>query len=163
LRGFFALHDTKTPFVVSLAAFFANTVLSVVFVFYMGLGVPGLALAFSLANILQLVGLWLALRMRIGGMQDWPVVVSISKMIIASLAMVPFIQEVKTLVAAYLTTETFVAVLTQGVVAAGTGLAVYAVTSYLLRSNELMVLVNAFKRRLGIAAPDVDLSAGREV
>jgi putative peptidoglycan lipid II flippase len=50
VRGFYALHDTANPFVVSLVSVMINIGLSLLFVFSFQMGIFGLALAFSIAN-----------------------------------------------------------------------------------------------------------------
>ncbi|HUW24506.1 MAG TPA: murein biosynthesis integral membrane protein MurJ [Patescibacteria group bacterium] len=53
VRGFYALHDTANPFLVSLLSVAVNVFLSLLFIFSFQLGIFGLALAFSLANFLN--------------------------------------------------------------------------------------------------------------
>lgn len=53
IRAFYALHDTKTPFLSSLLAVFLNVFLSFIFVFSLNLQVLGLGLAVSFASIFQ--------------------------------------------------------------------------------------------------------------
>lgn len=59
VRGFYALHDTRTPFIVSLTSVAVSITLSVIFIFSLNLGVFGLALAFSIANAFNLIALLL--------------------------------------------------------------------------------------------------------
>lgn len=53
VRAFYALHDTKIPFVVSIISMVINIFLSVVFIFAFKMGIFGLALAFSIANFVN--------------------------------------------------------------------------------------------------------------
>lgn len=63
-RVFYALEDTKTPLFASLAAIGANIVLSII----LGklYGVSGLAMALSITTTIELIGLMLLLRRKIG-------------------------------------------------------------------------------------------------
>lgn len=55
VRGFYALHDTTLPFVVSLMAVTMNIILSLLFIFSFNLGIFGLALAFSISNFFNFI------------------------------------------------------------------------------------------------------------
>lgn len=50
VRGYYALHDTKTPFFISFLSVATNVILSLLFVFTFNLEIFGLALAFSLSS-----------------------------------------------------------------------------------------------------------------
>ena len=65
MRGFYALHDTKTPFIINLIENALNVVLGVALVGRYG--VQGLALSYSLAYTIAGVLALAALRRRIGG------------------------------------------------------------------------------------------------
>ncbi|PJE58170.1 MAG: murein biosynthesis integral membrane protein MurJ [Candidatus Portnoybacteria bacterium CG10_big_fil_rev_8_21_14_0_10_36_7] len=81
-RAFFALKDTKTPFFVSLFSEAINFGLS--FYFSRKMGVPGLALGFSIANIINVLLLWNFLMRKnvvLRGSIDW---IQISKILVAS-------------------------------------------------------------------------------
>ncbi|MBI4122525.1 MAG: murein biosynthesis integral membrane protein MurJ [Parcubacteria group bacterium] len=67
-RVFYALQDTKTPVAVSVIALALNIFLSLKFA--PTLGVAGLALAFSIASIVNLFLLWLLLHNRLGSLDD---------------------------------------------------------------------------------------------
>ncbi len=74
LRGFYALHDTKTPLVVSAITNVLFVVAAYLFIIvwhlridYMDSGVEGLAIAFSISSIVQLVVLFLLLDAKVGG------------------------------------------------------------------------------------------------
>jgi putative peptidoglycan lipid II flippase len=72
-RAFYAMHDTKTPVLIGVAAMSLNMVLSVAFsVLFNRLGwAPhgGLALANSLATALEMLGLLLIMHRRLNGLQ----------------------------------------------------------------------------------------------
>jgi putative peptidoglycan lipid II flippase len=85
LRGFYAVRDTRTPFVMGLVQNGLNLVLA--FALEPSLGVPGLALAFGLSyGIAAVVAVW-ALRRRMGSLDLWRIIRSITRMGVASLAM----------------------------------------------------------------------------
>ena len=74
LRAFYSLHDTKTPLIVSAISngLFVLMAYAMINVWHVGMGildsgVEGLAIAFSIASILQLIALFLLLDAKVGG------------------------------------------------------------------------------------------------
>jgi putative peptidoglycan lipid II flippase len=74
LRAFYALHDTKTPLIVSAIGNGLFVLLAYVMINVwhtgmdiLGSGVEGLAIAFSISSILQLIALFLLLDAKVGG------------------------------------------------------------------------------------------------
>lgn len=66
-RSFYAIHDTRTPFLVNFFSVFLNTVLSLIFIFVLNLPVWSLAISFSIAisiNVIMLTGFF---YQKIGG------------------------------------------------------------------------------------------------
>jgi putative peptidoglycan lipid II flippase len=90
-RSFYALHDTKTPVLVGIAAMSLNVAFSFLFSYlfqswgWMPHG--GLALANSLATALEMVGLIIIMRLRLGGLGGKLVWAGLSKAVIAGAAM----------------------------------------------------------------------------
>ena len=66
-RGFFAIHDSKTPVVIAVISIAANTILSLLFVFMFSMPIWALALAASIASTLNALLLLLYLDKRLGG------------------------------------------------------------------------------------------------
>ena len=67
VRAFYALGNTKTPFIIGTLAVFFNVFLSFGLVYRVNLGVLGLALAISLASFIHLGLLFWALSRRLNG------------------------------------------------------------------------------------------------
>lgn len=65
-RGFYALHDTKTPMFISLTTITANIILDFVFIRNFGFPAWGLAAGFSLASFLQATLLFFLINKKIG-------------------------------------------------------------------------------------------------
>ena len=84
-RGFYALHDTRTPVGVGVATVSLNILLSIVLSRVMGVG--GLALAYSLANSVEAVSLLAIIRGRMGGIGEKEVIFSVIRTAIAALIM----------------------------------------------------------------------------
>ncbi len=96
-RTFYALHDTWTPVIVGGLAMLLNVILSVLFVvLFEALGADtftrgpfaGLALANSLATVLESTVLWVILRRRIPTMNPYPILNTLGRTLVAALGMV---------------------------------------------------------------------------
>jgi putative peptidoglycan lipid II flippase len=90
LKAFYSLQDTRTPLYISFVVMIVNAVLSVTlpFVKPLGLGVAGVALAFSIAGIINAFLLFVALHDKIGALdRDHKIFDSTSRLILASVVM----------------------------------------------------------------------------
>ncbi|MFH2105199.1 MAG: murein biosynthesis integral membrane protein MurJ, partial [Parcubacteria group bacterium] len=84
-RAFYAVHDTKTPVIISITSVIVNIVASLILV--RTLGVMGLALAFSLAAFVNILLLLIMLRWKIGNLNDRAIVTSGFKIVLLSVVM----------------------------------------------------------------------------
>jgi putative peptidoglycan lipid II flippase len=82
---FYALGDSRTPVYVSIATVAANVVLNVVLA--QTLGFRGLALGTSIAALFNAAALLWLLHARLGGLDEWRVLSSLTRIAIASLLM----------------------------------------------------------------------------
>jgi putative peptidoglycan lipid II flippase len=145
LRGFYALHDTRTPFFINCG----ENVLNIVFalILWPSLGVQGLALGWSAAYLLSAVIALLALRRRIGVIPGRTVRAAAVKALVATgaLAIVAI-----PLAGAIGRTSPEKALLATAVAAiAGTGIYIAALAA--MRSSELQSLVDLVRRRATVA------------
>jgi putative peptidoglycan lipid II flippase len=146
IRVFYARHDSKSPFLIGLLSAVINVFLS----WYLGkkMGVSGLALGFSIASIINFVALWIVLRIEIGNLDEYRVLVSTVKFGAAAILCGFTIQVMKISVWPFIDMTRFWGVLVQGVVAGIIGLGIYIVICTFLRSEELIHFWEATKRRL---------------
>jgi len=90
-RAFYALHDTRTPVAVGVAAMTLNIIFSLLFSsWFAAMGrMPhgGLALANTLATALEMVGLLVLMRRRLDGLQGSEILRSTGAALVASLVM----------------------------------------------------------------------------
>ena len=149
VRMFYAQHNSKTPFVIGLIAVAINIILSLWLVRY--LGVAGLALAFSIANIINFILLWLVLRLEIGRLDELRILVSSIKFSAAAIACGVAVQGMKLAVWPFVDMTKFWGVLTQGLAAGISGIIIYIIVCLLLRSEELFNFWSSIKRRLPIS------------
>ncbi|MDP2586996.1 MAG: murein biosynthesis integral membrane protein MurJ [Candidatus Komeilibacteria bacterium] len=137
-RGFYALEDTKTPVFISLGAIIVNIIgsLSLGKIF----GVEGLAMAFSLASILNMIALLLALRLRVGYLDDAKIIWSTLKVCLNSVLAGLAVYGMLRLMAGLVDMTTFLGIFLQGSVAAAVGLLFYFAISLLTNSEEVLIV-----------------------
>jgi putative peptidoglycan lipid II flippase len=133
-RSFYALHDTKTPFYIALVSEAVNILTVILFIGRMG--VACLALAFSLSSAVNMILLFLVLRRKLGDLNDRRNLVSIVKIIIASLFAALVAQILKYYTDSVINIDTFLGIFSQLVIAGGAGILTYFLVSYVLKIEE---------------------------
>ena len=145
-RSFYALHDTRTPVLIGIAAMSLNVAFSFAFstLFQRWGWMPhgGLALANSLATALEMVGLILIMRLRLGGLEGRLVWSGLGKASIAGIAMCGAIWVWSILAGALPGWAFTLGGILAAVVIYGGGLA-------MLKTDEIRQLAGALQRRLG--------------
>jgi putative peptidoglycan lipid II flippase len=145
---FYAIGSSRTPVVVGVITVVLNAILSVVFVRDTSLEYRGLPLATSLAALFNCAVLLLLLRRRLHGIDGARLLSSISRILVASLAMgiVAFAADkglARTLPDGRLVNEVL-----RLVVAIGCALTVLAATAFALRIRELHLAIAAVAQRV---------------
>jgi putative peptidoglycan lipid II flippase len=87
VRAFYALHNTKIPFLIALVSVMINIGLSYLAVFVFEFGILGIAGAMSISTIIQFVLLFTLLIRHVGGIKLSLMIASPIKMLLASAAM----------------------------------------------------------------------------
>ncbi len=146
IRVFYARHNSKTPFFIGLVSAFINVVLSLYFSRIYG--VAGLALAFSIASIVNFALLWIVLHFELGNMDEIKIISSAIKFSAAALVAGIAVQAMKLLIWPLIDMTKVWGVFTQGFVAGISGILAYLAFCSLLKSEEFIYFWNAFKRRL---------------
>jgi len=146
VRVFYARHDSRTPFYFGLVSIAINIILS----FYLGkiMGVAGLALAFSIASILNLVLLWGWLYVKVGALDLVNILISAAKFVVAAIAAGLTAQIMKVVVWPFISMDKFSGVFIQLAVSFSFGLIMYAFFCYLFNSEEFFSLMSSVKRHL---------------
>ncbi len=144
-RGFYALENTKTPFVIGVVAALINIIFSLILM--KKIGVSGLALAASIGAITNLILLAIALRERIKTLNESKLLASLWRISLAALAMAITIQLLKYPLAQAFDLDYFWGIFGQGAIAGISGLIVYCLICYALKSDELFTFVQSFKKR----------------
>ncbi|MBI5728171.1 MAG: murein biosynthesis integral membrane protein MurJ [Candidatus Magasanikbacteria bacterium] len=145
LRGFFALQDTWTPCVIGIVTAGVNIIGSLWL--RRRFGVSGLALAFSIASLIEFIWQWLALRHRLGpGIHDG-LLPTLYKLSAASLFMAVTVQLLKSPLAGLVDMDRFWGILTQGIIAGGAGLVVYVGVAFALRTEPLSEIADSAHKK----------------
>jgi putative peptidoglycan lipid II flippase len=146
-RAFFALHDTKTPLYIALV----SEVFHIGFMYFLvsPFHIIGLALAFSMATILNMVFLYIALRRKFSVWNDRDIFSPSIKIVIISLIAGAVAQFIKTAFGfSGNEIDTFVAVLIQLFVTSFVGVFVFIVLGWQLKIEEFEHIKNFFMRHI---------------
>lgn len=156
VRTFWALGDTKTPFYASLFGLAANIGAAIWLVFYSGFGVAGLAIAFSLTNIVNFFMLYFFLRRKINYLDEARIANSFARIFAAGLlggSAVWFLASLFPGDFSKIGNLALAARLTIGFIATAL---VFSFFAWIFRVSELLMFAKAIKRRLvNIFAADV--------
>lgn len=144
-RAFYAYRDTVTPFVAGLINALFTVVAAMLFV--REFGVAGLALAFSLAAVVNVSILWMTLRIKVGSLGEVEILQSLFRISLAAIFAGVTIQLMKSVVVAVIRNDTFFGVLFQGLIAGGAGLIVYGGIAWLLKTPEMIDFVASMHRK----------------
>ena len=84
-RAFYALHNTMIPLIVSAISTVTLIILGYIFVVINGYGLVSIAIAFTVANIVQLIILFILLDNKAGGFERWPIIKTMIKFAAATI------------------------------------------------------------------------------
>ncbi len=146
-RVFYALKDSKTPFMVAAVSMTLNVMVAY---FLKDLyGVTGLAAAFSIGAFTQFGLLWYLLRKRLGGhLEGKELTKSLSKTFLASLALFGFGWLARQYVGTVFPLRTFMQVASQAMAATIVGVAAFCTLAKLLNVQEFHEFITAAKAKL---------------
>lgn len=145
-RSFYAVQDTKTPFVIAITSEAVNIISILLFIGKFG--VAGLALAFSISSFVQMSLLLFVLRGRFAYLDDKNIISSIVKISLASFAAGIVAQLVKYSFGSFLDLSTFLAVFIQLICAGAAGALVYLLAANVFKFKEFECIKNSLKNRI---------------
>lgn len=87
VRGFYSLHDTKTPFLISALTVFLNVMTALMLTFYYHWGVLGLATATTVTSLVHAGLLFYFLGKKVNGFEKEKLIMPVLKMILATMTM----------------------------------------------------------------------------
>jgi len=149
VRTFYAQKDTKTPLYIGIVVMVANVILSIAlpYAFRDSLGIAGVALAFSIAGILNIVLLFWYLHKKLGILdRDHKIFASTTRLVIASLLMGLAVYASLRFFDMYVNTATVIGLFSQTVAAVAVGGIVYFFLTWFMKCEETVFVL----RKIGI-------------
>lgn len=147
MRAFYAMQDTRTPWIVNIAAVGAN--IGAAIPLYFAMGVPGLALAHAISYTAGAIVGGTLLRRRLGGLDGRRLAVSHARIGGASLATGATSWLVARALASHVDLATTAGRLTQVGAAVAAGLALYVALARILDMDEFRPLAGMVGGRFG--------------
>ncbi|MHB1125808.1 MAG: murein biosynthesis integral membrane protein MurJ [Bacillota bacterium] len=145
-RAYYALQDTRTPVTIGVITIGLNIILNILLVKPMSHG--GLALASSLAGIFNITALLFLLQRKIGAINGRQIISSFFKSVFASALMGLGAFGIAQALASYLNMSSKFNQALQLMVSVTVGVGLYAVIAYLLRMEEIELVMEMFRKRL---------------
>ena len=161
-RGFYALKDTWTPFLIGLSSALVN-ILAALYLkdIY---GIQGLAFAFSIAAIFQIVLMWFSLRHKVGPMGEKSLLRFLGKISFATLCMAIIAQYLKEPLSYLVDMTRLWGIFLQGLGAGTVGIFMYILLCWLLGVEEVDIIKKSFKKRsLKLATVEASINEPDEV
>lgn len=160
-RVFYSLQDTTKPVIVGLLTIVLNTGLSLIFLKVTNLGHAGLALAFSITSLVNLLVYLVMLRHRLGRVNGWNMLRTIGFSTASAAVMGVAVWAVHAALTPRLNLDTILGRLIDVTVPLSLGLLVYGVLTWLLRMDEAREASGLILRRLqGRRKPELPGSDG---
>lgn len=144
-RAFYALQNTSIPTIASIIATVITIIGSVIT--KQQYGMTGLAFAFTVGSIAQLLILWIALRYTIKTLREDMLIHFLLKISIAIALMAIAIQGLKGPISVLVDMTTFVGIFTQGCITGIAGLLMYWLVCTVLRVEEIKMFEDTITRR----------------
>lgn len=145
-RSFYAMHDTKTPFYIAIFSEAVNigTVLLLIGKYH----ILSLAIAFSLASIVQMLLLLFWLRTRYDNLDDRKIISTTVKIALATFASGIGIQIMKYIIGQTVNMDKFVGVFAQLSISSLTGILIFIAVCYAIKLEEFINFKNSLSKRL---------------
>ncbi len=146
-RGFYALHDTKTPVVVGVITVLVNAVLSILFIVVLHLNVWSLAISTSIASILNMLLLLFFLDRKIGYFNRYDLLMPLLKILLSgSVTGVALYIPIKLLDQLVFDTTKTINLFELTSIATGAGLSVYLFLSWFLEVPQMGIFIRMFQK-----------------
>lgn len=146
-RGFYALHNTKTPMIITLI----NVILSVVLgkILSVSYGVSGLAMGFSIGAFFGILIYYFALRRKIKFENEIQILIFLVKVLAASFLMAFLLQETKILIGYFVDMQRFWGVALKTLVSLTVGVGVYLLCCFIFGLEEIKAIKQVFAKYSG--------------
>ncbi|HHT36504.1 MAG TPA: murein biosynthesis integral membrane protein MurJ [Firmicutes bacterium] len=147
-RVFYSLQDTVTPVKVGFVTVILNFVISISLLKWTNLDTGGLALAFSITSLIQMLILVWSLRKKLGAVDGRRILDTAVRALAAAAVMAPCTHYTAMFAAQYVNLVSTTGRLLQTFSAIAVGVLVYVIMSFLLRMNEPIFVLDIIKERL---------------
>ncbi|MBM2821062.1 MAG: integral rane protein MviN, virulence factor [Candidatus Berkelbacteria bacterium] len=157
-RAFYALHNTKTPMVITII----TVIVSIVAGKFLSasMGITGLALAYSIGSFINAVLLYLILRTKIK-ITEGKIIIFLIKIIIATVIMAVAIQELKLILAIFVDMRRFWGVFLQTLGATIGGGLIYILLAWIFGCEEIASVKVIFAKLTGRSLAEQTNEPGR--
>jgi putative peptidoglycan lipid II flippase len=145
-RAFYSMHDTKTPFYIALVTEAVNIIAVIMLIGKFK--ILGLAMAFTLAAIVQMAILLFFLRLRLKNLDDRNILKSAAKIIFAAALAGIGVQLTKMLVDNYMNIDTFLGIFTQLAAAFLVGAAIFVLICQIIKIEEFLDFKKSITRKI---------------
>lgn len=145
-RSFYALHNTKVPFLTGIISEAFNLAAALILSRYYG--ILGLVWAFSLASVVNMFLLVFILRSKLKYLDDRKIVSVIFKISFSALAAGLIAQFAKYIISPHINLDTFLGVFWQMLFAGTLGLAAYFALTHIFGLEEFAYLKNFFSAKI---------------
>lgn len=145
-RSFYAQQDTKTPMLISLGSIIVSIAFALWFTFGLELGAYGLAWAQVIWAALEVIALFVVMNWRLPKLFDYSLVLSIIKMILATIAMSVVTYSMVLLMNLRFVDQNILMVLPQLAVIGVVSVIVYLLLSWMFKLDEVMPIIDRFKK-----------------
>ncbi|MGA2911040.1 MAG: murein biosynthesis integral membrane protein MurJ [Candidatus Levyibacteriota bacterium] len=146
-RGFYALHDTRTPLIIGAVTTVLMVAMAACFIFFYHAGVESIAIAYSVASILNFLVLFIFLDRKVGGFAKLSLLKTVTKIFVATFftafALYVPIKLLDQLV--FDTTKTINLILLTGI-SSSIGLLLYLFLTWLFDVKEATMFIMLFKK-----------------
>jgi putative peptidoglycan lipid II flippase len=145
-RAFYAIQNTKIPLAIAIVSEAINLLLVILLI--KSHGVYGLAIAFSVSSVINMLLLLIYLRKSLSSIDGKNILNSTLRIIAATLVAGVVTQAAKYVVGTRGELDTFLAVLTQLVIAGGAGMAAFCLAAYYFNVKEFFQFTDSVTRKI---------------
>ncbi len=147
-RAFYATQDTKTPVKAAVISFFINIFACLILSNLIGIG--GLALAFSISSVVNLLLLYLYFDKKVITLPGKEMFFSVLRISLWSGLMIVIIQASKHMIGSLVNMQTFAGVLVQTCLTALAGIAFYLITTISFQLEEVEVITRMILKNVRV-------------
>lgn len=147
-RGFYSVKDTRTPVAIGAISVAVNVILNLVFVRYSNLALGGIAFSFSLSGILNMILLLYILNRRLGGIDTGKILMTFVKSTFASIVMGISAYYSYVYLSSIFGAESKLNQLIHTGGSIIVGVIVFVLMAFVLKIDELNVILDIVKRRI---------------